>query len=213
MTNPWLAVPLSEYEQHMKSADVRQLDALSGLFAEAMRCCRPSSVAVLGIAGGNGLDHIYTAVTVRVVGIDINPLYIEAVKKRYPNLPGLELYCIDLSDQRVEVEPVQLVHAALIFEHAGVSLCLENAISMVVPGGNLSVVLQLPSESGQAEVASQFPSIEHLKPCFSLISFAWLCESLAGHGFQLLHQTHRALPAGKCFRLGVFRAPKAHHLK
>jgi len=37
---------------------------------------------------------------------------------------------------------VELVHAALIFEHAGTGRCLENAISLVSPGGHLSVVTQ-----------------------------------------------------------------------
>ena len=89
MSNPWLTVPLSEYEQHMRSVEVQQLGALSNLFAEAIGRCRPLSIAVLGIAGGNGLDHIDSSITVRVVGLDLNPLYLEAVRQRYSHLPGL----------------------------------------------------------------------------------------------------------------------------
>lgn len=207
MSNPWLAVPLSDYEQHMSSAEVQQLDALSDLFAEAIRRCLPSSVAVLGIAGGNGLDHINSEVTARVVGLDVNPLYLEAVRERYSHLAGLETYCIDLSKQNVALEPVQLVHAALIFEHAGVDRCLDNALSMILPGGDLSVVLQLPTESVPAVTPSQFSSIRDLKPHFSLISSAWLSESLAGREFRLTHQTTRPLPTGKSFWMGIFHAP------
>ena len=115
MSNPWLTVPLSEYEQHMSSVAVQQLGALSDLFAEVIGRCRPLSVAILGIAGGNGLDHIDSSITARVVGLDLNPLYLEAVRDRYSHLPGLELHCVDLSERRVELEPVQLVHAALSF--------------------------------------------------------------------------------------------------
>jgi hypothetical protein len=183
------------------------------LFAEAIGRCRPFSIAVLGIAGGNGLDHIDSSITPRVVGLDLNPLYLEAVRQRYSHLPGLELYCVDLSEQHVELEPVQLVHAALVFEHAGVDCCLENATSMILPGGNLSVVLQLPTESGQTVGASQFSSIQNLESHFSLISPAWLCESLAGRGFRLIHQTTRTLPAGKGFWTGIFSVPEAHHRK
>jgi hypothetical protein len=213
MSNPWLTVPLSEYEQHMSSAEVQQLGALSDLFAEAIERCRPLSVAVLGIAGGNGLDHIDSSITARVVGLDLNPLYLEAVRDRYSHLPGLELRCVDLSEEYVELEPVQLVHAALVFEHAGVGCCLENALLMIVPGGNLSVVLQLRTESGETVGASQFSSIQNLKSHFSLISPAWLCESLAGRGFRLIHETTCALPAGKGFWAGIFSAPEAHHRK
>ena len=197
----------------MSSAEVQQLGALSDLFAEAIGRCRPFSIAVLGIAGGNGLDHIDSNITPRVVGLDLNPLYLEAVRQRYSHLPGLELHCVDLSEQHVELEPVQLVHAALVFEHAGVDCCLENATSMILPGGNLSVVLQLPTESGQTIGASQFFSIQNLKSHFSLISPAWVRESRAGRGFRLTHQTTRALSAGKGFWMGIFSAPEAHHRK
>jgi Methyltransferase domain len=213
MSNPWLTVPLTEYEQHMRSLEVRQLGVLSDLFGEAIGRCRPLSVAVLGIAGGNGLDHIDCSITARVVGLDINPLYLEAVRRRYVHLPGLELHCVDLSRQNVELEPVQLVHAALVFEHAGVDCCLENAMSMIVPGGNLSIVLQLPAETGQNIGASQFSSIQNLKSHFSLIDPAPLRELLAGRGFRLVHQTTRALPGGKGFWTGIFSAPEAHHRK
>lgn len=209
MPNPWLAVPLSEYEQHMSSAEVQQLGALSDLFADAMGRCRPSSVAVLGIAGGNGLNHIDSRITTRVVGLDINPQYLELVRERYSRLLGLELHCADLSKQRVELEPVQLVHAALIFEHAGTDHCLENAVSLLVPGGRLSVVLQLPTETGLTVGASQFPSIERLEMHFSLISSASLRESLERRGFRLTYQATRTLPAGKGFWMGIFCAPEA----
>jgi hypothetical protein len=210
MPNPWLAVPLSEYEQHMSSEGVQQLSVLSDLFGEVVRRCRPSSVAILGIAGGNGLDHIDSSITTRVVGLDLNPQYLEAVKKRYSHLAGLEIYCTDLSQQRVELDPVELVHAALIFEHAGANLCLENAISMIIPCGNLSVVLQLPTESGETVGRTHFPSVQDLGSHFSLIDSAWLRELLAGRGLRLIHQTTRALAGGKGFWTGIFCVPEAH---
>ena len=206
MSNPWLTVPLAEYEQHMSSAEVQQLGTLSDLFAEALGRCRPRSIAVLGIAGGNGLDHIDSTITTRVVGLDLNPLYLAAVEQRYSHLPGLELHCVDLSEQQVRLERVALVHAALVFEHAGVDCCLENALAMIAAGGNLSVVLQLPAESGHTVGASPFSSMQNLKSHFSLISPAWLRESLAGRGFRLVHQTTRALPGGKGFWMGIFSA-------
>ncbi len=202
--------PGSELVSELYSNWVNALGVLSDLFAEAIGLCRPLSIAVLGIAGGNGLDHIDSSITARVVGLDVNPLYLEAVRQRYSHLPGLELHCVNLSEQHVELEPVQLVHAALVFEHAGVDTCLENAISMIVSGGNLSVVLQLPTESGQTIGASPFSSMQNLKSHFSLISPVWLRESLAARKFRLIHQTTRALPAGKSFWTGIFSAPEAH---
>jgi SAM-dependent methyltransferase len=204
MSNPWLNIPLGEYEGHMKSAEVQQLDVLSELFAEALACCRPTSVAVLGVAGGNGLEHVGSRGITRIVGLDVNPLYLDEVRRRHADKRGLELHCVDLAEQVVDLEPVQMVHAALVFEHAGVDRCLENAISLVAPGGALSVVLQLPVEFGQGAVASRFSSMRKLNSHFSWIDPEWLHETLAQHKFRPIHQARRSLPAGKGFWMGIF---------
>lgn len=205
MPNPWLSIPLSDYEGHMRSAEVRQLQALSDLFAEALAFCRPRSVAVLGVAGGNGLDRLDCNITGRIVGLDLNPLYLEEVRRRYEGRGSLELHCVDLSEQLVDLEPVELVHAALVFEHAGVDRCLENALSLMAPGGALSAVLQLPGEPEQAVGASPFPSIQRLKSHFSLIDPGWFRERLAPHELRLAHESRMSVAAGKEFWMGVFR--------
>ncbi len=205
MSNPWLSIPLADYEGHMDSPEVHQLGALAELFAEALAYCRPASVAVLGIAGGNGLCHVDRTITKRIVGLDVNPSYLEAVRSRHAPGDDLELRCVDLAEQRVHLQPVQLVHAALVFEHAGVDLCLENALSLVDPGGALSVVLQLPTEVEQNVATSRFPSMQTLKSHFSLVEPEWLCQTLAERGFRLTHEVRRTLPAGKGFWMGVFR--------
>ena len=204
MPNPWLSVPLADYEAHMNSAEVQQLAALSDLFAEALAICRPASVAVLGVAGGNGLDRIDANLTHRVIGIDINRTYLEIVRQRYPEAPGLDLHCIDLAEQIVNLEPVQLVHAALVFEHAGTHCSLDNALSLVAPGGHLSAVLQMPSETEQAVSPTAFPSIQNLKSNFSLISPGWLKDTLDSRAFRLTHHAHRPLVSGKAFWMGIF---------
>src|SRR5215471_2052668 len=92
VSNPWLTVPLAEYEQHMASPEVGQLRFLSDLFAESLQCFQPQSVAILGIAGGNGLERIDPGVTRRIVGFDVNPDYLDVIRERFPQLPGLELH-------------------------------------------------------------------------------------------------------------------------
>ncbi len=204
MSNPWLTVPLADYEGHMKSANVRQLDALSELFANALAYCQPNSVAVLGIAGGNGLDQINNSVTKRVIGLDINPAYLDVVQQRYAHITGLQLLCVDLAEQAINLEPVQLVHAALVFEHAGITQCLENALSLVANDGFLSVVLQLPSETEQNVSPSEFLTIQNLKPHFSLINPQWFQQTLEQRNFRLKEQLQHPLTAGKELWMGIF---------
>jgi len=50
--NPWLTIPLADYEAHMALPQVGQAQLLADLFAAELRERSPSSVAVLGCAGG-----------------------------------------------------------------------------------------------------------------------------------------------------------------
>ena len=207
MDNPWLAIPLDDYEGHMASAGVAQSVALAELFDDALRRTRPESVAILGVAGGNGLDRISPEVTTRVCGLDINPAYLERVRQRYGALPGLELHCVDLARETVRLDPFRLVHAALIFEHAGLDGCLRNAVSMVAASGVLSVVLQLPSPQAPEVSNSPYPSVQALSAGFHLVDAADLAGRLAARGFRQAWETQRPLPGGKAFWMGVFDGP------
>ena len=204
MSNPWLAIPLEDYEGHMGSLGVRQLTVLAELFKCALDCCAPESVAVLGVAGGNGLEQIDCAATKRIVGVDLNQRYLDEVRIRYDTLPGLELHCCDLASGEISLAPVALVHAALFFEHAGVALALQNALSLLAPGGRLSVVLQLPGTHEQDVAPTGYTSMQTLKRDFALIDPVDFQRLLAGRGFQLVEQQYRPLPAGKAFWLGLF---------
>ena len=98
MSNPWLSIRLQDYEAHMGPDNAKQLSALSDLFKRALDICVPDSVAVLGIAGGNGLEHVNPAIIKRVVGFDINARYLDEVRRRFGTYPNLELHCVDLSE-------------------------------------------------------------------------------------------------------------------
>lgn len=187
----------------MNSANVAQLAALADLFEEALTLCRPESVAILGIAGGNGLDRIDPRVTKRIVGIDIQSGYLDTIRSRYPQLP-LTLHCSDLENETIKEDAVALVHAAMIFEHAGTGQCLQNAASLVAPGGSLAVVLQLPSTIQTDVSPTPFKTMQSLAEQFQLIDRVNLQKTLESISFRLHHQTRRNLPGGKAFWLGVF---------
>ena len=202
--NPWLAVPLHEYEDHMNSEPVGQLAVLGEAFAEALRHCRPESAIVLGIAGGNGLAHIDPQVTRRVCGIDINPDYLDAVRQRFAAVSGLELHCLDLAESPAQLDPARLVHAALIFEYGGLGRCLDNALALVAPGGTLSVVLQLPSATEEAVGSNAPASLQALRHNLQLIDPALLSHVIEGRGFRFVRSVRHPLPSGKSFWHGFF---------
>lgn len=94
MKSPWLDIPLDDYESHMTLPYVGQAQLLSRLLSEAIESYRPSSLALLGCAGGNGLERVPSTSVERVVGIDINPQYLQRTADRYRDrIPRLEPFC------------------------------------------------------------------------------------------------------------------------
>ena len=204
MANPWLSIPLQDYEGHMGRDNAQQLSVLSELFKRALDICTPDSVAVLGIAGGNGLEHLDHATIRRVVGFDINARYLDEVRRRFGTYPNLELHCVDLSEGELRIQPVALVHAALFFEHTGLGGALDNALSLVAPEGRLSVVLQLPDRQQQNVTPTAYASMQALAESFSLVDVSCFRALLEKQGFRLLNEELRPLPTGKALWLGVF---------
>ena len=58
MTNPWESIRLDDYENHMKLKTVRQLQAMNRIMRDQFYRYPISSVMILGIAGGNGLNPV-----------------------------------------------------------------------------------------------------------------------------------------------------------
>ena len=56
----------------MGVAGVDQLGPLRAIFADVYGAVRPSRIAVLGCATGNGLDVVDPTVTRHLVGVDLN---------------------------------------------------------------------------------------------------------------------------------------------
>lgn len=188
----------------MGSAGAGQLAALAELFQCALGRLNPRSVTVLGVAGGNGLEHINRSITKRVIGIDFNQQYLKEVQRRFGDLPGLELIRFDLTKSGLGLPPVEMVHAALVFEHAGTENALENALSLVMPGGKLSVVLQLPSATEPDVAPTAYPSMQALKKDFALIDPDGFSQLLKSKGFRLLERETRPVPGGKALWLGIY---------
>jgi hypothetical protein len=68
-SNPWLQIPLEDYERHMSHHQVGQSTLLNALTKKYMDSIKPQSVIFVGIAGGNGLEHIDNKITQNVYGI------------------------------------------------------------------------------------------------------------------------------------------------
>src|SRR5262245_53699954 len=201
--NPWLTIPLSDYEAHMALPSVGQAQLLAELFAAELRARSPSSVAVLGCAGGNGFEHAPAAL--RVVGVDVNPDYVPAARARFAHrLPRLELHVADLERARLELEPVDLVFAALVLEYVELAPVLERIGAWLAPHGTLTTVLQLPSTETAEITPSPFASLARLAPQLRLVSPERLAQVSARNGLRALDSRTVAAAGGQRFAVQSF---------
>jgi hypothetical protein len=205
MANPWLTIPLSDYEGHMAAPGVAQAPFLSRVLGELLAACPgASSVAVLGCAGGNGFEHCVARPGLRVVGVDLNPAYVAAARQRWSaRLPGrLELLVGDVLDPAVDFAPVDLVYAGLVFEYVDPRALLARVRGWLAPGGALGVVLQLPDAAQAAVTPTAFASLERLAPVMRLHDEAgW---AVAAAGWAERARRVETLGNGKRFLVGEY---------
>lgn len=205
MMNPWLKIPLTDYEGHMSLPSIAQAEMLAEELRLTLLKAQPESLAVIGCAGGNGFEHIDPLVTKRIVSIDINSGYIDMLKIRFSDkLPGLETYALDIQSREIPIPPVDLVFAALIFEYVDLEACFRNLCSLCQPRGHLISVIQLPSQGLPAVSQSPFSSLGALSSLMRFVS----PEEIEGHatkvGFTSFSSRVIKLASGKEFQLQWF---------
>ena len=214
MNNPWLTIPLEDYEGHMAMPDVGQARMLANEFEELLKIYAPTSAAIIGCAGGNGFEEAAKAGVTRLVGLDINPTYIAGAKARYAGrMTGLELYCADIAgdmseflpESLPELRPVHLVYAALVFEYVDIAKALQNLRDICLSNGILAALLQLPKEGAASVSPSPFVKLNELSSIMRLVppdDFRTVAEGL---GFGFLSQKLITLESGKQFSLQLFK--------
>lgn len=170
MSNPWEEIPLADYENHMRLDSVMQLQAMNEMMRDQFAAHPASSVMILGVAGGNGLEHIQKEKFRRVYGVDINASYLREVSRRYPDLDGvLECLRADLTRDAEQLPHADLVVANLLVEYIGYA-CFQDVIRQVEPRF-VSCVIQI-------NTAEQ-----------------WVSDSPYLHVFDALEQVHRQMEA------------------
>ena len=201
--NPWLAIPLADYEAHMALPQVGQAELLASVLADAVRLHAPRSVAVLGCAGGNGFDRVPPGT--RLVGIDVNPDYVAAARARHGARAGIELYVADLTADELPFAPVELAYAGLLFEYVEPAVALRRLAADLLPGAVLVAALQLPS-AAQAEVTpSPYTSLAALAPSMRLVPPAALTRAALEEGYTAVGSEVVTASGGKRFAVQTYR--------
>lgn len=131
MKNPWENISLDDYENHMSLDSVMQLQAMNSIMKDQFAAYDVHTAMVLGVAGGNGLEHAHDARFEKIYGVDINEAYLKAVAGRHASMgDSLECLHLDIVKDAQMLPKAELVIANLLIEYVGYS-AFQNVIRQV----------------------------------------------------------------------------------
>lgn len=196
MTNPWEEIPLSDYEQHMRLASVYQLQTMNQAIRKQLDAYPVTSAMIVGVAGGNGLEHVDRAKYSRIYGVDINPSYLREVEKRYAALRGcLQCLCLDLITDAGRLPRAQLLIANLLIEYVGYGV-FQETVKAVAPE-YVSCMIQI---NGDEEWVSDSPYLhvfDRLDEVHHQLSEEGLDKALRAVGYSRIYKEEYPLPNNK----------------
>ena len=197
MSNPWEEIALSDYENHMSLESVKQLQAMNSIMKKQFGDYPVRTATVLGIAGGNGLEHVSPDKFEKVYGVDINEEYLKAVKERYKDLAGiLECLHIDLISECGKLPHSELVIANLLIEYIGYE-AFQKAVKRIDPK-YVSCVIQI--NTGDAQWVSDSPylhAFDRLDEVHCQMEENALITSMKDTGYRIILNESDPLPNGK----------------
>lgn len=196
MKNPWETVALDVYEKHMSLDGVSQLQAMNAMMAQQFAAYTVHSIMILGVAGGNGLEHIDTSTVHTVYGVDVNEDYLRECNDRYPNLKGvLQTILADLTQQQVQLPVTELLVANLLIEYIGYE-CFQHVITKVQPA-YVSTIIQVNTDDSFVSDSPYLHEFDCLDQVHHQIEEQELITKLQEIGYRKKLREERILPNAK----------------
>ena len=197
MSNPWEEISLDDYEKHMSLDSVQQLQAMNSIMQEQFNTYPAETAMILGIAGGNGLEHVSPEKFRKVYGVDINADYLRAVSERYTELSGvLECLHIDLVNEAEKLPRTQLLIANLLIEYIGYG-AFQKAVLQTVPQ-YVPCVIQIKTDEDQWVSESPYlHAFDRLDEVHHQMEEKALTAAMSDIGYSLILQESYPLPNGK----------------
>lgn len=197
MRNPWEDIRLDDYENHMKLDSVMQLQTMNSMMKEQFEAYPASTAVVLGVAGGNGLEHVRRDKYKTVYGVDINEDYLKTVSERFRDMGDI-IKClkIDLINEADRLPCADLVIANLLIEYIGYD-AFSNAVQRIAPG-YVSCVIQINTDERQWVSDSPYlHAFDRLDEVHHQMDGDELSGVMSGIGYTLIYHSSEKLPNGK----------------
>ena len=199
MKNPWEEIGLEDYENHMKLDSVKQLQTLNSMMKAQFDEYPVTTAMVLGIAGGNGLEHVDCGKYSTVYGVDINEKYLDAVASRFAGMADsgvLKLFKVDLVSEPEKLPQAELLIANLLIEYIGYDV-FAKVVSAVKPR-YVSCVIQINDDVCNWVSDSPYVhSFDKLNEVHHQMDEEELAEVLERIGYFTRHRIKESLPNGK----------------
>lgn len=196
MSNPWEEIPLDAYENHMKLDSVMQLQAMNSMMKEQFDRYPADSVIILGIAGGNGLEHINARKFRKVYGIDINSGFLETVGKRYSQLSEiLECICLNIVEEAYKLPKAELLIANLLIEYIGYD-CFKVTVKQVKPK-YVSCIIQVNISDAWVSDSPYIHVFDDLESVHYQINENELIKTMENIEYKFTERAEYSLPNGK----------------
>ena len=195
--NPWEEISLDTYEKHMSLDSVKQLQLMNRIMKSQFEDYPVDTVMILGIAGGNGLEHIDIKKYKKVYGVDINKLYLQETQKRYSNLADI-LQCLhlDIVCETEKLPQSQLLVANLLIEYIGYDAFVR-AVNIINPE-YISCVIQINTDEEMWVSDSPYiHAFDGLNEIHHQMESDVLNEKMYSIGFKLILQDMTELPNSK----------------
>ena len=205
MSNPWEEISLSDYENHMSLESVNQLQTMNSIMKKQFSDYPVKTAMVLGIAGGNGLEHVSSDKFEKVYGIDINEGYLKTVEERYKDLAGiLECLCIDLITEPEKLPHAELVIANLLIEYIGYE-AFQKAVQKIDPE-YVSCVIQINTDEAQWVSDSPYlHAFDRLDEVHCQMEENALIAAMEKSDYRIILNESEPLPNGKALQRIDFR--------
>ncbi len=205
MSNPWEEISLSDYENHMSLESVNQLQTMNSIMKKQFSDYPVKTAMVLGIAGGNGLEHVSSDKFEKVYGIDINEGYLKTVEERYKGLAGiLECLSIDLITEPEKLPHAELVIANLLIEYIGYE-AFQKAVQKIDPE-YVSCVIQINTDEAQWVSDSPYlHAFDRLDEVHCQMEENALIAAMEKSDYRIILNESEPLPNGKALQRIDFR--------
>lgn len=194
--NPWEEIALSDSENHMQLESVMQIQNMNRMMKVQLNSYAVNSVMILGIAGGNGLEHIDVNKFNKVYGIDINEEYLIAVKKRYSDISDvLECIQLNLLEESNKLPNAELLIANLLIEYIGYD-CFKKTVLQVKPE-YVSCIIQINTDESWVSDSPYLHAFDDLDRVHHQIEEDKLIKNMSEIGYMLIKTLESPLPNGK----------------